>query len=78
MSSILTAAIRSNVAIVALYGIIGIEILQVLCFGISKLRCSFDEGVLCTTASVCTLRDVDGTVETVPILVAFAVVGLEL
>jgi hypothetical protein len=78
MRSILTSPIWPNVTVIPLYGIVGIEVLQILRLGVSELRCRFDEGVFCTVTDVGALGNIDGTIEAVSVLITFAMIGLEL
>ena len=78
MGSVLTSSVWSNIAIVTLDGIVGVEILEIRCLWISKLRSRFDKRVFGTAARVGAFGDVNGTIEAVSLSVAFAMVRLKL
>lgn len=78
MRRILTSPIWSNITVISLYGIVGVEVLQILRLRVSKLRCRFDEGVFCAVADMAALGNIDGTIEAVSVLIPFAMIGFEL
>ena len=78
MSSVLPSSVEADITIIALYGIVLVKVLQVVRLGISQLRRCFDEGVFGAAACVGALGDIDGTIEAMSVLVALAMVCLEL
>lgn len=78
MGSILTASVWSNVPVIALYGIIGVEVLQILRLRVTELGSRFDEGVFSAAAGVSTFGYVDRAIVAMSIFVALAMIGLKL
>ena len=61
MSSVLTPSIGPNITIITLYGIVLVEVLQIVRLWISELRGCFDKGILRAAARVCAFGDVNWT-----------------
>lgn len=78
MRGVLAAAVGPHVAVVALDGVVGVEVLQVGTLRVAERGGGGDEGVLGAGADVGALGDVDGARVAVGGGVAGAVVGFEL
>ena len=75
---ILPPPVRTNVSLVAFYAVVVIEILQIFVLRISKLACSFDEGILGTFGCVSTFGYIGRTSVAVVLPFALAMVRFQL